>query len=73
LEALIQSIVGALSLGIKWLGHEADYSPLSGAEVKNDWNCTSFPFICLHIMYRDNFTHYCLNCRDYVALNGMGR
>jgi len=73
LEALIQSTVGVLSLGVKWLGHESDYSPPSFSEVKNDWVYTSFPFICLHGMKRDNFTHYCLNCRDYVALNGMGR
>jgi hypothetical protein len=28
---------GGLSLGIKWLEHEADHSPLSSAEVKNVW------------------------------------
>jgi hypothetical protein len=25
---------GALSLGVKWVGHEADHSPQSSAEVK---------------------------------------
>jgi len=28
-------IPGALSLGAKWLGHEADHSPPSGVEVRN--------------------------------------
>jgi hypothetical protein len=31
----VQWIPGALSLGVKWLGHEADHSPPSSAEVKN--------------------------------------
>jgi hypothetical protein len=30
----IQWILGALSLGVKWPGHEADHSPPSSAEVK---------------------------------------
>jgi hypothetical protein len=30
----IQWVPGALSLGVKWLGHEAGYSPPSSAEVK---------------------------------------
>jgi hypothetical protein len=33
----------ALSLGVKWLGREADHSPPSSAEVKNAWNYTSLP------------------------------
>jgi len=32
-----------LSLGVKWPGHEADYTPPSSAEVKNAWHCTSNP------------------------------
>jgi hypothetical protein len=31
----IQWVPGALSLGIKWLGREADHSPPTSAEVKN--------------------------------------
>jgi hypothetical protein len=39
---------GALSLGVKWLGHEADHSPPSIAEVKNVWSSTSTPPVHLH-------------------------
>jgi hypothetical protein len=46
----IQWVPGALSLGVKWPGHEADHSPPSSAEVKNAWSCTSTPPICLHGM-----------------------
>jgi hypothetical protein len=37
----IQSIPWALSLGVKRLGHEADHSPLSSADIKNAWSYTS--------------------------------
>jgi hypothetical protein len=33
-QPLIQWVTGALSLGVKWLGREADHSPLSSAEAK---------------------------------------
>jgi hypothetical protein len=39
----IQWIPGDLSLGVKRPGREADYSPPSGAEVKNAWSYTSTP------------------------------
>jgi hypothetical protein len=39
---------GALSLGVKRPGREAEHSPPSSAEVKNAWNYTSTPSICLH-------------------------
>jgi len=29
--------------GVKWLGHEADHSPPSSAEVKIAWSYTSTP------------------------------
>jgi hypothetical protein len=44
----IQWVPGALSLGVKRPGHEADHSPPSSAEVKNAWGYTSTPPICLH-------------------------
>jgi len=44
----IQCVPGALFLGEEWLGHEADNSPPSSAEVKSEWNYTSTPPICLH-------------------------
>jgi hypothetical protein len=56
----LQWIPGALSLGIKGPGREADHSPPSNAEVKNAWSYTSTPqyvFMawCL-VNHRDNFT-----------------
>jgi hypothetical protein len=44
----IQWVPGALSLGIKWSGREADHSPPSNAEVKNAWSYTSTPPIHLN-------------------------
>jgi hypothetical protein len=51
---------GALSLGEKRPGREADHSPPSSAEVNNAWSYTSTPqyiFMawCL-VKHRDNFT-----------------
>jgi hypothetical protein len=39
----IQWAPRALSLGVKWLGCEADHSPPSSAAVKNAWSYTSTP------------------------------
>jgi hypothetical protein len=39
----IQWVPRALSLGVKRLGREADHSPPSSAEVKNEWSYTSTP------------------------------
>jgi hypothetical protein len=36
-------VPGALSLGVKRPGHEADRSPPSSAELKNAWSYTSTP------------------------------
>jgi hypothetical protein len=44
----IQWVTGALSLGVKRLGREADNSAPSSAEVKNEWSDTSTPPIRLH-------------------------
>jgi hypothetical protein len=46
----IQCVPGALSLGVKRLGREADHSSPSSAEVKNAWSSTSTPSIGLHGM-----------------------
>jgi hypothetical protein len=46
----IQWVSGALSLGVKRPGREADHSPPSSAEVKNVWSYTSTPPIRLHGM-----------------------
>jgi hypothetical protein len=39
----VQWVTGALSLGIKWPGHEAEHTLPSSAEVKNVWSCISTP------------------------------
>jgi hypothetical protein len=39
----IQWVPGALSLGVKRPGHEADHLPPSSAEAKNAWSYTSTP------------------------------
>jgi hypothetical protein len=57
-EPPIQWASGPFSLGVKWLGHGADHSPPSHDDVKNEWSDTSTLPICLHGVYRDNFTSY---------------
>jgi hypothetical protein len=39
----IQCVPGALFLGVKRLGHEADHSPPSNAKVKNAWSYITIP------------------------------
>jgi hypothetical protein len=57
----IQSVPGALSVGVKRPGREANHSPPSSSEVKNEWSYTSTPPVRLHGVvlikkHRDNFT-----------------
>jgi hypothetical protein len=47
-QPLIQWVPGALSLGVKRQGREADHPPPSSAEFKNAWSYTSTPPIRLH-------------------------
>jgi hypothetical protein len=47
-QSPVQRVTGALSLGVKRPGREANRSPLSSAEVKNAWSCTSTLPIHLH-------------------------
>jgi hypothetical protein len=44
----IQWVPGALSLGVKSQGREADHSPTPSAEFKNAWSYTFTPTIRLH-------------------------
>jgi hypothetical protein len=44
----IQWVPGALSLGVKRPGREADHSPPPTTELKNAWSNTSTPPIRLH-------------------------
>jgi len=43
---------------------DADHSPPSTADVKNEWNYISTPPSCLHIGHRDNFT-LCMYHKKY--------
>jgi hypothetical protein len=58
-------IPGALSVRVKWPGHEADRSPPSSAEVKNSGAISPLPHTSLLrgaylIKHRDNFKIF--NC-----------
>jgi hypothetical protein len=44
----IQWVPGALSLGVKRPGQEAEHSPLPSAEIKNAWSYTSTTPVRLH-------------------------
>jgi hypothetical protein len=46
----MQWVPGTFSLGVKWLGHEADNSPPCSAKVKNAWICISTSPIHIHSM-----------------------
>jgi hypothetical protein len=46
---------------------KADHSTPSTAEVKNEWNYIFIPPICLHGLYRDNFTFICTECVKCVT------
>jgi hypothetical protein len=43
-------VTGAISLGVKQSGHEADHLPTSSSDVKNVWRYTSTPPLCLHCL-----------------------
>ena len=45
-------------LVVKWLGSEANDSPLSSAKVRIECNYISTPPLCLHGMDSETFTFY---------------
>jgi len=47
---LFWTLLSLLRLRVKWLGHEADHSPPSGATVKNMWSYISIP-PCVFMVY----------------------
>jgi hypothetical protein len=53
----IQCVPGALSLGVKPSGREADHSSPSSAEVKNAWSYAFTPANRLMTWHRQNFTY----------------
>jgi hypothetical protein len=48
--------IGGSYPGGKAVGEWGYHSPPSSAEVKNEWRYTLSPLVCLHGMYRRNFT-----------------
>jgi hypothetical protein len=42
--------------GVKWPGREADHSPPSNVEVKNEWSHASSPPVCLNAVDRGIFS-----------------
>jgi len=48
-----QQIPGTLHLRVKWQGHEDNHSPPSSAQLRNEWQYTSTPSVCLHGMCMD--------------------
>jgi hypothetical protein len=71
----IQRILGAISLGKKLSGWEADHSPLSSVKVENAWRYISTPLHifmawCL-IRHKDNliscFHHQKKNWKNYIS------
>jgi hypothetical protein len=73
-QSSIQSLPAALSSGIKRPGREADHSPPSSAEVKNDGAIPPLPHMssmaqCL-VKQRDRFTFYCK--RKPICISDVG-
>jgi hypothetical protein len=61
-------VTGALSLGVKRPGHEADHSPPSSAEVKNAWNYTSTAPVRLHDVVLSYSTRTILPLPFYTSM-----
>ena len=53
--------------GAKRSRHEIYHSPVSSAELKNEWSYTSTPPICLHDAARHNFTFYLIPLYEFVS------
>lgn len=51
----VQLVLGAVSLGVEWPGHETNHLPPYSAKVNFEWRYTSTPPTCLCGLYRDNF------------------
>jgi hypothetical protein len=54
---------------VKRPGLEVDYLPPTGAEVRNEWICTSAALICLNGVDWDNFTVYLFKSVDGIQRN----
>jgi hypothetical protein len=58
---------GVISRGAERPESDVDHSPPIIAEVKNEWNCTSNPSVCLNDMGTDNFIIIII----YLTANGL--
>jgi hypothetical protein len=83
----IQWVPEALSLGLKWPGDEANHSPPSKAEVRNEWSYNSTPpyvFMawCLikqrihfhgvaFVKHRENFTFTFIYTPYFIKIPGI--
>lgn len=65
----IHRVPGALVLGVKGPGNEVDCSCPSVTQVKNEWNCTSAPPVCLYCMHKDKVT--CMEQCSYRLYWGL--
>jgi len=69
----IQWVRGALFLGVKRPGREADHSPPSSAEVKNAWSYTSTPqyvFMAWYLVKQRDNCSFILPYWKWLTFNG---
>jgi len=73
--ALIQWLPAAAFPGLERPGCKADHSPPTSAEVKNEWRYTSAPSVCLHNVYRKNFSfvRFSQQCSVSLCFSGLWR
>jgi hypothetical protein len=60
---------GSFSRGIKRPGRDADHSPPSSDEIKNEWSYASATPTHLHVVYRDKFTCSYFLCHQHSRFN----
>jgi hypothetical protein len=78
-----KSAPGPTQLPIQWVrwcfpggkaaGHEVNYSPPYSSEVKNDWNYTSSPPICLHGVNMEKLNFTVVNTNLYKTKHAKGK
>ena len=67
----LKRIMCALHSSLQLCLQEANHSPQSSAEVKNEWSYTSTPHISLHGMIRDFAIRYVLMCLRWMSTDIM--
>jgi hypothetical protein len=51
MQGAARSVLGTISVEVKWPGCGGDLSPPSGAKVKSEWSCTSTSLVSLYGVY----------------------